>query len=190
MKIGKQPRRWGKPSRDYPNDLKTRPKTETRERIIQKEFNRPTPFGKGTQSSNSLVSQTLALDAVGQSSSKDDFVRIYLDDERPKPDGWLLARSPFEFFELLNRGKEFTDKIITISLDWYLGVGVVNGEEVAHRLAKMFKEDVNFLPNIECISMHSSDRDAARRMIDKIRPAISQDRENPLCFDFKTALFL
>ena len=103
-------------------------------------------------------------------------VRIYLDDERALPEGWTLARSPKAFFEMVGGDRDVSDRVTHLSLDWYLGTGVTNGEAVATTLADRFRTDPGFLPRLRAIGFHSSDRDKAVAMVRILRDAIGDDR--------------
>jgi hypothetical protein len=99
-------------------------------------------------------------------------IKIYLDDERPCPEGWTLARNIHEFNELLRKDEEFLSRITHVSLDWHLGFNQPDGNTVVNGLASMFYDayydDKVFLPNLKIIGFHSSDSDQARRMRTKI----------------------
>lgn len=103
-------------------------------------------------------------------------VRIYLDDERPLPQGWTLARSPKAFFDMVGGDRDVSDRVTHLSLDWYLGTGVANGESVATTLADRFRSDAGFLPRLQAIGFHSSDRDKAIAMVHILRNAIGEER--------------
>lgn len=53
-------------------------------------------------------------------------MRLWLDDERPAPEGWTLVRTAEEAIELLKQGK-----VKRISLDHDLGIGFSTGYKVA-----------------------------------------------------------
>jgi hypothetical protein len=50
-------------------------------------------------------------------------MKVYLDDERPVPDGWIGCKTPSEAIELLKTGQ-----VETISLDHDLGLVHINPE--------------------------------------------------------------
>jgi len=144
MKIGKQPKRFGGPSKAF---------------IAKRDGDR------------------VATKAAADVAVPDDGgVRIYLDDERPVPDGWTLAKSPAALMELLGGSRDVTDRVTHLSLDWYLGTGITNGEEIARRLAARFRDDPDYMPRLEAIGLHSSDRDKAIAMMQTLRDAIPEDR--------------
>jgi hypothetical protein len=85
--------------------------------------------------------------------------RLYLDDHRPAPDGWLPLRTPEDFRYLVSRYRW-----ASISLDNDLSGQYtdVTGEDL---LNWMFDE--GFLPE-KTPSVHSQDPEAAPRMRDYI----------------------
>lgn len=54
-------------------------------------------------------------------------MKLYLDDERPTPDGWQNVRTVEDAIELLKTGK-----VEEISLDNDLGIGYTQGWELAY----------------------------------------------------------
>ena len=113
-------------------------------------------------------------------------VKVYLDDERPLPSGWTLARSPGAFFEMVGGDRDVSDRITHLSLDWYLGSGVSDGESVARRLAELFHAAPGFMPRLRAIGMHSSDRDKAVAMYRIINEALTEDRREEIVIDLGT----
>ena len=103
-------------------------------------------------------------------------VNIYLDDERPCPAGWTVVRSPGALYELIEGPRSVADRIVNLSLDWYLGAGMENGAKVAEWLAERFRADPAFLPKVEAIGLHSSDRKEAIGMFRILQDAIPEDR--------------
>src|SRR5690606_32772286 len=63
--------------------------------------------------------------AAPKNPYKDDLIRIFLDDERPCPPGWILCRNVIEFETALKHTPK--GKLRAVSLDWYLGAGVMDG---------------------------------------------------------------
>lgn len=105
-------------------------------------------------------------------------VSIFLDDERPCPQGYVLARSPGEFDELVSRVGE--DRVAHLALDWYLGAGVVNGEKVAEKIASRLRSNPRAYPALTVVSLHSSDRTKAIAMLRTIEEAAEErDPELP-----------
>jgi len=92
----------------------------------------------------------------------DGKIRIYLDDERPCPTGWTLARNVDELGKLL----DFTppDRIAEISLDWHLGTGVMNGHAAAALVSAALARQPAGYTSLRRIYCHSSDRDEAGTM--------------------------
>ena len=90
-------------------------------------------------------------------------IGIFLDDERLCPEGWLLARHPAEFFTILHSVD--ARRLTRISLDWHLGPGQPDGEEIAAILTDPERDHFALLKNVTHINCHSSDRDRAYAMI-------------------------
>ena len=111
-----------------------------------------------------------------------NFRKIYLDDERPCPPGWVLVKNSTSLFNILDG--EHAAKVQLLSLDWYLGVGVYDGEKIATLLAERFRTDPQFLPSLQGIVFHSSDRTAARRMLNTVFDAVPIDRRADIGFTF------
>lgn len=105
-------------------------------------------------------------------------VSIFLDDERPCPQGYVLARSPGELAEMIAGVGE--DRVAHLALDWYLGVGVVNGEKVAEDIAGRLRSDPRAYPALTVVTLHSSDRSKAIAMLRTIEQAAEgRDPELP-----------
>jgi hypothetical protein len=82
-------------------------------------------------------------------------MRIFLDDERPAHEGWVLAKDHFEFSKLiLNHQNEITE----LSLDFYLGFKKRNGFEIVTNLIHQLDRGRWSLPKLERIILHSSDK--------------------------------
>lgn len=97
------------------------------------------------------------------SPEETDSLGIFLDDERSCPEGWLLARTPAEFFNTLHSID--TRRLTQISLDWHLGPGQPNGEEIATILADPEADHFALIKNVTHINCHSSDMERAYAMI-------------------------
>ena len=76
-----------------------------------------------------------------------DKIKIYLDDEREAPYGWIQCRWPSEVIELIKKGN-----VEIISLDHDLG-GVIDenkheitGMDVLNWLEQSINEDIKFMP--------------------------------------------
>jgi hypothetical protein len=96
-------------------------------------------------------------------------VSIFLDDERACPEGYTLARSPSAFRELVETVGEA--RVAHLALDWYLGVGVVNGQAVAEEIAARLRADPGAYPALKVVTLHSSDREKAIAMLRTIETA-------------------
>lgn len=144
-------------------------------------------IGKGPKRmggpSAAFIARKAERDAVQEGRPPSDGgVMLYLDDERPLPEGWTLARSPRAFFELVGGDRDVSDRITHLSLDWYLGSGVSDGLVVAGRIADRFHEDPGFLPRLKAIGLHSSDRDKAVEMHRILEDAIPDARKADIRF--------
>ena len=95
---------------------------------------------------------------------------IFLDDEREWPEGWLLARTPAEFFNLLHSID--TSRLTHLALDWHLGAGHPTGEDIVERLVDPQADHLALLSNVRIIHCHSSDRDRAASMGRALRAAL------------------
>jgi hypothetical protein len=118
-------------------------------------------------------------------------VRVFLDDERACPKGWILARSSAELIRIIG---DLGDRIEALSLDWYLGSGHVNGEFIAEDLIKRAGEDPRFLPLLRIVTAHSSDRSRAYNMVRTIELGFHEARDAELpevnamaCDDYEVA---
>ncbi len=106
----------------------------------------------------------------------DKHVRVYLDDERPTPDGWVSARWPDEVIRLLETGK-----VAEVSLDHDLGDDV---RGTGYDVILWIEEAVvlrGFKPPL--IHVHSANAAARSRMlagIDAIeRAAVTRATASP-----------
>lgn len=139
--------------------------------------NGPKRFGGPSQK---FLSKKKGLDqqgrpVAGEKPPKDGPVRIFLDDERALPKGWTLARGPGEFMKLLD--EVAPGRIVAISLDWHLGTGVANGEDVARRLIGRMRDRPELFSNLEIIWLHSSDRQKAIAMMHTVETPLQEDWE-------------
>jgi hypothetical protein len=128
------------------------------------------PKRMGQPSAAFLARQASSSEAAQPS---DGSLRLYLDDERPCPRGWLLARSPKAFFDALEAAP--AGKIREIALDWYLGAGVADGITVGHRLVEVMKERPELFSGLETVYLHSSDRQKAIEMMRIIEQPLRED---------------
>jgi hypothetical protein len=88
-------------------------------------------------------------------------VNIYLDDIRPAPEGFLLARNALEFWKLFH---EHMGNINIISFDYDMGSGCYSGEKILEDLISFLKDYVSEMwPNI--INIHTDCEDAAIDMV-------------------------
>lgn len=140
MKIGKGPKRFGGPSRQF----------LARKAAMSAE-GRP---------------------VAGQKPSKDGPINVFLDDERPCPTGWTLVRDPHAFEELLDAMAD--GRIVRISLDWHLGTGIVNGEEIVRRLVSRMRRTPALFSNLELVRLHSSDRTKAIDMMHTVEQPLRE----------------
>lgn len=170
MKIGKKTK-FGGPSRTF---LQARGLASDTVRIHQNNKKFGFQYKSDQTHDDDLVTEAGTRDEVDDGS-----IKIYLDDERPCPQGWLLARNAREFFELMDRNDDFLNRVTDISLDWYLGSKSPDGMFVAKHLAEKFlgaymleDEPQHFLPNLKAVNFHSSDSDQARLMRTEIVQAL------------------
>jgi len=85
--------------------------------------------------------------------------RVYLDDERKSPIGWILVKTPKEAIDLLKKGN-----VTDISLDHDLGddKGIGTGYDVLKWIEEKVYFDKSFkLPNI---TIHTANPSARRKM--------------------------
>lgn len=171
MKIGKQPKRYGKPSQKFLDKQAQREE----QAYLEKKSDVKRDVGKGSfrpyqRHVNVVPAGSLYVDqGTGKAAERAaNTVMVYLDDERPCPNGWTLAKTPKDFFDLLKRGDDYLDLVTHISLDWYLGSNQIDGVQVVTQFAEMFfdahHEGKTFLPNLKGMGFHSSDREQAKRM--------------------------
>jgi hypothetical protein len=110
-------------------------------------------------------------------------IKVYLDDKRECPEGWIQVKSAREFFVFLKNSDELLARVSHLSLDWHLGDMAVDGCEVARNLAYQivsayYHDETPLLPNLKAISFHSSDRDMAMRMHDSILGALIESKRD------------
>jgi hypothetical protein len=80
-----------------------------------------------------------------------NIVRIWLDDERPAPEGWLLVKSAQEVISILK-----SSKILEISLDNDLGLEDQEGYDVVKFLEEAVFNDPSI--HIPIIHVHTDKR--------------------------------
>jgi hypothetical protein len=76
-------------------------------------------------------------------------MKVFLDDERPTPEGWISAKSVDECIALLN-----TKQVSHLSCDNDLGEGMREGHIVLDILEEMVYDDPSF--PIPVITVHSA----------------------------------
>lgn len=141
----------------------------------------------GGPSAQFLAKKAAREEAQDQTVPKAGLVPIYLDDERKCPPGWVLVRNPKALFDLIEGDDAVADRITHLSLDWHLGTGIMNGEAIAEWLATRFRADPEgFLPKLEAIGLHSSDREKALAMFRTLQDAIPEDRWYDMMVDTGT----
>lgn len=88
-------------------------------------------------------------------------MRVYLDDERPTPDGWTRTRYPDETIALLETGK-----VTELSLDHDLGSGCGTGYDVIVWIEEAVATR-GFVP--PRIALHTANPAARKRMAAGVR---------------------
>lgn len=102
-------------------------------------------------------------------------MRVFLDDVRPAPAGWVRARTPEEVIALLRTGR-----VEALSLDFDLGFRGAEerrtGELVLHWLEeRVFGGDLDFdLPEIAIHSSNPVGRQRLRRALDAIERRLGE----------------
>jgi CheY-like chemotaxis protein len=92
-------------------------------------------------------------------------IKLWLDDERPAPKGWLRVYTGEEAINILSKGN-----VTEISLDHDLGLGRMTGYDVAKWIEA--KAIIGQLPKIERISVHSANPVGKQQMIVTLRRAV------------------
>jgi hypothetical protein len=100
-------------------------------------------------------------------------MKVYLDDERRTPDGWIGVKSVEECLELLN-----TKQVSHLSCDNDLGEGMQEGHVVLDTLEEMVFDDPSF--PIPIITVHSSNhaRTPSMKVVAKKLELIRQQQVN------------
>jgi hypothetical protein len=90
----------------------------------------------------------------------DNFIKVYLDDERSTPGGWTPAKTPDEVISLLKSGV-----VSHLSLDHDLGddEGIGTGYDVLLWLEEQVSYGSSFV-NLESIAVHSANVSARIKM--------------------------
>lgn len=115
--------------------------------------------------------ENAAVEAWASSLPRTGDVNLFLDDERLPRDGWTLVRTP-EAFKALMDDETVTSRVRRLALDWYLGSGHANGDEVASDLAARLAFP-SFMPNLEIVHFHSSVHEKALGMLRIVERAIA-----------------
>lgn len=122
--------------------------------------------GRGIPTARDLIREAkarAATDAAASIVPTEGPVRIFLDDERPPPEGWVLCRDGEAFDAAMETVEPC--RIEAIAFDWHLGGDVENGEAVLERFLARLVPDVRSFSILEIVHFHSSDHDAAMRMM-------------------------
>jgi len=91
-------------------------------------------------------------------------IKVWLDDERPEPDGWVRCRTPSEVVRLLETGE-----VTELSLDHDLALITANGEETGYDVLVWLERQVasgHTPPHV--MNVHSANPVARRRMLQAI----------------------
>ena len=89
-------------------------------------------------------------------------IKVYLDDERPTPEGWIGARWPSEVIKLLE-----TDNVTHLSLDHDLGGWKYEKEPTGMDVLTWLEEKVGtgeWTKEIPVITLHTANPVARQRM--------------------------
>jgi hypothetical protein len=91
-------------------------------------------------------------------------MKLWLDDVRPAPDGWVHAKTGEEAIDILKQGQ-----VTQMSFDHDLGIGRINGYEVAKWVEAMAV--TGQLPQIKRLSVHSANPVGRDRIVQALRKA-------------------
>lgn len=103
-------------------------------------------------------------------------VKVYLDDIRPGPNGWLVIRNPITFKEIVNKWFMSIDEI---SMDHDLGfVDDTDKEITGYDLLCwledfLYDRDLNYLPKISVHSANPVGAERMQKMIDRLNGDIN-----------------
>ena len=88
-------------------------------------------------------------------------IRIFLDDEREMPEGFVIARTIEEFQRLLDDVDPA--RLRTVCLDWHLG-GKSDGFDAVSMLIARIEKDPAAFVDLRSVWMHSQDIEKAAKM--------------------------
>lgn len=96
-------------------------------------------------------------------------MKVWLDDTRRAPKGWVLCQTPWDFRELVKR---FSPSITHMSFDHDLGSGCENGHDVAKMVEEMaFTNPSSLHPDI-IFYVHSANPMGARQIQSALNNAL------------------
>lgn len=93
-------------------------------------------------------------------------VRIFLDDERPAPAGWTLAKYGGDLLRIVDR---IPERISEISFDQNLIPGDPKGREIADYLWSEIAAGEISMPNLKRVGFHTDDPSASSDMASDLR---------------------
>lgn len=109
---------------------------------------------------------------------EDGPVRLFLDDERDPPQNYTLVRSPHRFLQIISELEN--GRITEISLDWYLGPGIMNGEEVVENFLRIMKNSPEKFAKLERVTIHSSNLEASVKMAKALEIPVTEEWHSSL----------
>lgn len=146
MKIGKAPKRFGGPSTKFDERSKA--------------------DAKAKRAAERQAAKSVAAEGP---------LSVFLDDDRDCPPGWTLVETTEEMIAVISDPAN-TARIERLAFDWHLGDGRPNAEAAATWLAERFEEDSQYVPALEVVFFHSTNKDKALEMMRRIQRGI--DRRN------------
>ena len=105
-------------------------------------------------------------------------VNIYLDDDRPVPEGWTVARTSDVFFGFLEETKDIAARVEHLSLDGFLGPRDLDGISVITMLVTKFQLNPTFMPKLKIIGLHNINRAVSKQMDHILATRIPEARRN------------
>jgi hypothetical protein len=103
-------------------------------------------------------------------------LRIFLDDQRPAPEGWTLARHGGELLSITDRMPE---RVEAISFDHNLFPGDAKGGEIAGYLWDEIEADPKRFALLSTVHLHSDDSSAIRDMRRDLESRMTRDAAFP-----------